>query len=142
MIGLCEWCARVYFRLDEIELSGTAPFLWKGHGRTPVELKDPPNFEGLLFQVDVGQDVDAIILRQVQMFFWSSKDDEENSAAGCYDSSAIGFQTFSNPKPSKSFSLTVANSVTPCCRSARASRQSKDLRRAKPGVRRRGQNAS
>lgn len=44
---------------------------------TPVELKDLPDFEGLLFQVDVDQEEDAIILRQVQMFFWPWEDDED-----------------------------------------------------------------
>ena len=44
---------------------------------TPAELKDRADFEGLLFQVDVDQEQDAIILRQVQMFFWPSEGDEE-----------------------------------------------------------------
>jgi hypothetical protein len=44
---------------------------------TPVDLKDLPDFEGLLFQVDVDEADDAVILRQVQMFFWPWEDDEE-----------------------------------------------------------------
>ncbi len=53
----------------------------KGEGNvvllTPVELKDLPGFEGLLFQVDVDEAEDVVILRQVQMFFWPWEDDEE-----------------------------------------------------------------
>ena len=54
----------------------------KGEGNvvvlSPVELKDLPDFEGLLFQVDVAEDEeDVVILRQVQMFFWPWEDDEE-----------------------------------------------------------------
>jgi hypothetical protein len=44
---------------------------------TPVELKDLPGFDGLLFQVDVDEEADVVILRQVQMFFWPWDDDEE-----------------------------------------------------------------
>lgn len=44
---------------------------------TPVEPKDLPDFEGLLFQVDVDDAEDAVILRQVQMFFWPWEDDED-----------------------------------------------------------------
>jgi hypothetical protein len=44
---------------------------------SPVELKDLPDFEGLLFQLDVNEEEDAVILRQVQMFFWPWEDDEE-----------------------------------------------------------------
>ena len=44
---------------------------------TPVELKDLSGFEGLLFQVDVDEAEDIVILRQVQMFFWPWEDDEE-----------------------------------------------------------------
>jgi hypothetical protein len=53
----------------------------KGDGNvvmlSPVELKDLPDFEGLLFQVDVNEEEDVVILRQVQMFFWPWEDDEE-----------------------------------------------------------------
>ena len=53
----------------------------KGNGNvvmlSPVELKDLPEFEGLLFQVDVNEEEDVVILRQVQMFFWPWEDDEE-----------------------------------------------------------------
>ena len=53
----------------------------KGDGNVvmllPVELKDLPDFEGLLFQVDVNEEEDVVILRQVQMFFWPWEDDEE-----------------------------------------------------------------
>jgi len=44
---------------------------------TPVELQDLRGFEGLLFQVDVDEAADIVILRQVQMFFWPWEDDEE-----------------------------------------------------------------
>lgn len=44
---------------------------------TPVELKDLRGFDGLLFQVDVDESADVVILRQVQMFFWPWEDDEE-----------------------------------------------------------------
>ncbi|MFN9369375.1 MAG: hypothetical protein ACK6CT_11535 [Planctomycetia bacterium] len=44
---------------------------------SPVELKDLAEFEGLLFQVDVDEEEDVVILRQVQMFFWPWGDDEE-----------------------------------------------------------------
>lgn len=53
----------------------------KGEGNvvvlSPVELKDLAEFEGLLFQVDVDEQEDVVILRQVQMFFWPWEDDEE-----------------------------------------------------------------
>lgn len=53
----------------------------KGDGNvvvlSPVELKDLSEFEGLLFQVDVDEEEDVVILRQVQMFFWPWEDDEE-----------------------------------------------------------------
>lgn len=44
---------------------------------SPVELKELAGFEGLLFQVDVDEAEDVVILRQVQMFFWPWDDDEE-----------------------------------------------------------------
>lgn len=44
---------------------------------TPVELKDLRGFDGLLFQVDVDESADVVILRQVQMFFWPWENDEE-----------------------------------------------------------------
>jgi len=44
---------------------------------TPVHPKDLADFEGLLFQVDVIEEEDVVILRQVQMFFWPWDDDEE-----------------------------------------------------------------
>jgi hypothetical protein len=53
----------------------------KGDGNvvmlTPVELRDLPDFEGLLFQVDVDEAEDVVILRQVQMFFWPWEDDDD-----------------------------------------------------------------
>ena len=53
----------------------------KGDGNvvmlSPVELKDLPDFEGLLFQVDIDEQADVVILRQEQMFFWPWEDDEE-----------------------------------------------------------------
>lgn len=44
---------------------------------SPVEPKDLPGFEGLLFQIDTHEAEDVLILRQVQMFFWPWEDDEE-----------------------------------------------------------------
>jgi len=52
---------------------------------TPVELKDLAGFEGLLFQVDVDEEEDVVILRQVQMFFWPWDDDEEFEDIGSPD---------------------------------------------------------
>ena len=52
---------------------------------SPVELKDLPDFEGLLFQVDVDEAEDLVILRQVQMFFWPWEDDEEFDDMGSED---------------------------------------------------------
>lgn len=42
-----------------------------------VDPKDLPDFEGLLFQIDINEEEDIVILRQVQMFFWPWEDDEE-----------------------------------------------------------------
>ena len=44
---------------------------------TAVDPKDLSDFEGLLFQIDVNDEEDLVILRQVQMFFWPWDDDEE-----------------------------------------------------------------
>ncbi len=44
---------------------------------TTVDPKDLGEFEGLLFQIDINEDEDLVILRQVQMFFWPWEDDEE-----------------------------------------------------------------
>jgi hypothetical protein len=44
---------------------------------TEVDPKDLSEFEGLLFQIDVNEEEDLVILRQVQMFFWPWEDDEE-----------------------------------------------------------------
>ena len=44
---------------------------------SPVDPKDLSEFEGLLFQIDVNEEEDVVILRQVQMFFWPWEDDEE-----------------------------------------------------------------
>jgi hypothetical protein len=44
---------------------------------SPVDAKDLGDFEGLLFQIDVNEEEDLVILRQVQMFFWPWEDDEE-----------------------------------------------------------------
>ncbi len=78
--------AEIFETADDIDVNGeisrysfvTAE---KGKGNvvllTPVELKDLPDFEGLLFQVDVNEEEDVVILRQVQMFFWPWEDDEE-----------------------------------------------------------------
>lgn len=78
--------AEIFETAEDIDVSGdisrysfvTAE---KGEGNVvllvPVELKDLPDFEGLLFQVDVEEEEDVVILRQVQMFFWPWEDDEE-----------------------------------------------------------------
>lgn len=78
--------AELFEAADDIDVNGeisrysfvTAE---KGDGNvvmlSPVELKDLPGFEGLLFQVDVDEEEDVVILRQVQMFFWPWEDDEE-----------------------------------------------------------------
>ena len=44
---------------------------------TTVDPKDLGEFEGLLFQIDINEEEDLVILRQVQMFFWPWEDDEE-----------------------------------------------------------------
>jgi len=44
---------------------------------SPVHPKDLGEFEGLLFQIDVNEAEDVVILRQVQMFFWPWEDDVE-----------------------------------------------------------------
>jgi hypothetical protein len=44
---------------------------------SPVDPKDLSEFEGLLFQIDLNEEEDVVILRQVQMFFWPWEDDEE-----------------------------------------------------------------
>ena len=71
---------------DDIDVNGEISRYWfvtaeKGDGNvvmlSPVELKDLPGFEGLLFQVDVDEEEDVVILRQVQMFFWPWEDDVE-----------------------------------------------------------------
>lgn len=52
---------------------------------SPVDPKDLPDFEGLLFQIDVNEEEDVVILRQVQMFFWPWEDDEEFENMGSAD---------------------------------------------------------
>lgn len=37
---------------------------------SPVQPKDLSEFESLLFQIDINEDEDVVILRQVQMLFW------------------------------------------------------------------------
>jgi len=49
---------------------------------SPVHPKDLNGFEGLLFQIDVNEEEDLVILRQVQMFFWPWEDDEEFEEMG------------------------------------------------------------
>lgn len=44
---------------------------------SPVDPKDLSEFEGLLFQIDINEEEDVVILRQVQMFFWPWEDDDE-----------------------------------------------------------------
>jgi hypothetical protein len=44
---------------------------------SPVHPKDLADFEGLLFQIDVDEEEDVVILRQFQMFFWPWEDDAE-----------------------------------------------------------------
>jgi hypothetical protein len=43
----------------------------------PVAMKDLSEFEGVLFQIDINEEEDAVILREVQMAFWPWDDDEE-----------------------------------------------------------------
>jgi hypothetical protein len=52
---------------------------------SPVHPKDLGDFEGLLFQIDVDEEEDVVILRQVQMFFWPWDDDEEFAEIGSPD---------------------------------------------------------
>ena len=47
---------------------------------TPVAMKDLSEFEGVLFQIDIDEAEDAVILREVQMFFWPWVDDEPEIA--------------------------------------------------------------
>jgi hypothetical protein len=47
---------------------------------TPVAMKDLSEFEGVLFQIDIDEAEDAVILREVQMFFWPWEDDEPEIA--------------------------------------------------------------
>ncbi|RLS80888.1 MAG: hypothetical protein DWI04_07500 [Planctomycetota bacterium] len=49
---------------------------------TSVDPKDLSEFEGLLFQIDINEEEDLVILRQVQMFFWPWEDDEEFEEMG------------------------------------------------------------
>ena len=42
----------------------------------PVAMKDLSEFEGVLFQIDIDEGEDAVILREVQMFFWPWGDEE------------------------------------------------------------------
>jgi len=44
---------------------------------SPVHPRDLGEFAGLLFQIDIDEEQDVVILRQVQMFFWPWEDDEE-----------------------------------------------------------------
>lgn len=55
---------------------------------TAVDPKDLSEFEGLLFQIDINEDEDLVILRQVQMFFWPWEDDEEFEEVGSPDDEA------------------------------------------------------
>jgi hypothetical protein len=52
---------------------------------TAIDPKDLSEFEGLLFQIDINEDEDLVILRQVQMFFWPWEDDEEFEGLGAAD---------------------------------------------------------
>jgi hypothetical protein len=55
-----------------------------------VHPKDLAGFEGLLFQIDVNEEEDVVILRQVQMFFWPWEDDEEFEDADSVDDEGGG----------------------------------------------------
>jgi hypothetical protein len=57
---------------------------------SPVQPKDLAGFEGLLFQIDVDEEEDLVILRQVQMFFWPWEDDEEFEDADSVDDEGGG----------------------------------------------------
>ncbi|MEI6504852.1 MAG: hypothetical protein WCO90_03105 [Planctomycetota bacterium] len=78
--------ADIFESVDDIHVNGDiARYSFvaaeKGAGDTvqitPVHPKDLCDFEGLLFQVDINEDEDTVILRQVQMFFWPWEDDVE-----------------------------------------------------------------
>jgi hypothetical protein len=71
---------------DEVEVNGDIAcdsFVTAAKGAdntvviSPVELKDLPTFDGLLFQVNIDEEADAVVLTQVQMFFYPWEDDEE-----------------------------------------------------------------
>ena len=91
-----EGDADVFEAADEIDVEGEiARYSFvtaekrAGDDRTvvisQVHPKDLGDFEGLLFQIDVNEEEDVVILRQVQMFFWPWEDDEEFEEMGSPD---------------------------------------------------------
>jgi len=80
--------AEIFEAADEIDIQGDiARYSFVTAEKSPTDEKTviiapvPPQdlggFEGLLFQIDVDEEEDVVILRQVQMFFWPWEDDEE-----------------------------------------------------------------
>ena len=80
--------AEIFDAADEIDIHGdiarysfvTAEKSADDEKIVIISLVDPEDlgeFEGLLFQIDVNEEEDVVILRQVQMFFWPWEDDEE-----------------------------------------------------------------
>jgi hypothetical protein len=91
-----EGDADIFESADEVDIQGEVAchsFVTAekspGDGKTviisPVHPKDLGEFEGLLFQIDVDEEEDVVILRQVQMFFWPWDDDEEFEEIGSPD---------------------------------------------------------
>lgn len=81
-----EGDADIFESADDIHVNGDIArysfvTVEKGDGDTvlltPVNPKDLCDFDGLLFQVDINEEEDSVILRQVQMFFWPWEDDTE-----------------------------------------------------------------
>ena len=78
--------AEFFENIEEIDINGDiARFSFvtaeKGADKsviiTPVHPKDLETFDGLLFQIDINEEEDVVILKQIQMFFWPWDDDEE-----------------------------------------------------------------
>ena len=78
--------AEFFENIEEIDINGDiARFSFvtaeKGDDKsviiTPVHPKDLETFDGLLFQIDINEEEDVVILKQIQMFFWPWDDDEE-----------------------------------------------------------------
>ena len=88
--------AEIFENVDDIDIGGDIErysfvTAHKAEGQdsmvllTPVHPTDLSTFEGLLFQVDIDEEEDTIVLTQVQMFFWPWEDDEEFDEADSPD---------------------------------------------------------